>query len=90
MGQEEQFASRKTSRKSNNYLIRGKIRIIYKGQGGTKMATQSMACPTALAKAGWFIGGLPQQFASAGLDKNAGCNCSQSIGPIKELIQAKM
>jgi hypothetical protein len=41
------------------------------------MATQAMACPTALAGyhcntpwLGWVIGGLPQQFASTGLDSN--------------------
>ncbi len=45
------------------------------------MATQAMACPTALAGylpgyhcntpwLGWVIGGLPQQFASGGFDSN--------------------
>jgi hypothetical protein len=53
------------------------------------MATQSMACPTALAKAGWFSGGLPQQFASAGLDKNAGSIAAKVLVQSKNLYKQK-
>jgi hypothetical protein len=42
IGQEEQFASRKTSRSLNNYLIQGKIKSRYSGRGGLwTMATQA-------------------------------------------------
>ena len=92
MEQEEQFASRKTSRSQVISWYKAKIRSIYKGQGKTKMATQDVDCTTALVdyhsnlpRWGGVVGGSPQQSATASFDSNM-----QIAIAAKLLVQSKI
>jgi hypothetical protein len=97
MEQEEQFASRKNIQKSSNFLIQGKNKKYIQGPRGgpgwqpePRIVQWLWRITTAIPQGEvgrWRITTAIRQRGFG--QQHADCNCSQSIGPIKELSEAK-